>query len=400
METYYTAFLVPTWKLNAIYMLGLACLGVVMGGWLKRKLPLLRRLNIPTPIAGGMVYAILALVLRDRVVNIDADAVLRDLLMVAFMTTIGLSARLQLIRQGGLGVVVLLVIATAGAVVQNLLGMGLAALLRIDPRLGILTGSVALAGGPATALAFGPIFEKMGVTGATAAAFAAATFGIVVAGLIGGYIGGQIIRRHRLKPLPDAAADRLAQHTWAGVPSLNTVLVLGISMGVGGLLSDAIERRGVILPSYIGSMFVAAVIRNLDDRFGFARIAQSEITALGQIALYLFIVMALLTLRLWELVHLALPLVAILAAQVALCWLMSVSIAFRLTGHDYDAAVTSAGFCGFMLGVTSNAIASMEELVEQFGPAPRAFLVVPIVGAFLIDLTNSAVITVMANWWR
>ncbi len=381
-------------------MLGLGCLGVAMGSWLKRKVPLLGRLNIPTPIAGGMIYAVLALVLRDRVVNIEADGVLRDLFMIAFMTTVGMSARVQLIRRGGIGVVVLLAIATAGAVVQNLLGMGLAGLLHIDPRLGILTGSVALAGGPATALAFGPVFEKMGVAGATAAGFAASTFGITVAGLIGGYLGARIIRRHGLKSTGEAADKGFVKSALAGIPSMNTVLVLGISMGLGGLLSDTIQSRGIILPSYIGSMFVAAVIRNLDDRFGFARIAQAEIAALGHIALYLFIVMALLTLRLWELVHLALPLLVILAAQVVLCWLMSVVAAYRLMGRDYDAAVTAAGFCGFMLGVTSNAVASMEELVEQFGPAPRAFLVVPIVGAFLIDLTNSAVITVMANWLR
>jgi len=381
-------------------MLGLACLGVAMGGWLKRKLPLLDRLNIPTPIAGGMIYAILALALRDRVVNIEADGTLRDLFMIAFMTTVGMSARLQLIREGGFGVVLLLVISTAGAVVQNLLGMGLASILHIDPRLGILTGSVALAGGPATALAFGPVFEKMGVAGATAAGFAASTFGITVAGLIGGYLGARIIRRHRLKPAAEAAAPTNVKSVLAGLPGMNTVLVLGISMGLGGLLSDAIQRRGILLPSYIGSMFVAMIIRNLDDRFAFARIAPNEIGALGHISLYLFIVQALLTLRLWELAHLALPLLAILSAQVALCWLMSVTAAYRLMGRDYDGAVTAAGFCGFMLGVTSNAVASMEELVEQFGPAPRAFLVVPIVGAFLIDLTNSAVITVMANWWR
>jgi ESS family glutamate:Na+ symporter len=400
METYYTAFLVPTWKLNAVYMLGLGCLGVVMGSWLKRKVPLLGRLNIPTPIAGGMVYAVLVLLLRDRVVNIEADGVLRDLFMIAFMTTVGMSARLQLVRQGGIGVVVLLAIATAGAVVQNALGMGLASLLHIDPRLGILTGSVALTGGPATALSFGPSFEKMGVAGATAAGFAASTFGITVAGLIGGYLGARIIRRHGLKSTGEAPTPGVIKSALAGIPSMNTVLAMGISMGLGGLLSDAIQRHGILLPSYIGSMFVAAVLRNLDDRFGFAHIAQTEIAAVGHISLYLFIVMALLTLRLWELVHLALPLLVILAAQVALCWLMSVTVAYRMMGRDYDAAVTAAGFCGFMLGVTSNAIASMEELVEQFGPAPRAFLVVPIVGAFLIDLTNSAVITVMANWLR
>ncbi len=393
----YTALLVPTLKLNAAYVLGLACLGIAMGGSLKRRIPLLGRMNIPTPIAGGMIYAVLALVLHDRVVNVEADPVLRDLSMIAFMTTVGLNARLQLIREGGFGVIALLAIATVGAGVQNAIGMGLAALLHIDPRLGILTGSIALAGGPATALAFGPVFEKLGVAGATAAGFAASTFGIAVAGLIAGYVGGRIIRKNGLKPSSGASGGvHSPQKGWTNIPSMNTVLVMGISMGLGGLLSDAIQRHGIILPSYIGSMIVAAVIRNLDDRFRFVRISQTEVLAVGQIALYLFIVMALLTLRLWELVHLALPLLVILAVQVAVCWLMSLGT-FRLMGRDYDGAVTSAGFCGFMLGVTSNAVASMEELVEQFGAAPRAFLVVPIVGAFLIDLTNSALITWMAN---
>jgi ESS family glutamate:Na+ symporter len=190
--------LIPVWKLNAAQVFCLACLGVVMGNWLKRRLPLLDRLNIPAPIAGGMVYALLELGLRDRYLNFEADVVLRDLLMVTFMTTVGLNARLRLIREGGLGVIWLLALASAGAVVQNLLGIGLALALHVDPRLGILTGSVALAGGPATALAFGPVFEKMGVQGSTAAAFAAATFGITVAGLIAGYIGGSLVRRHKL----------------------------------------------------------------------------------------------------------------------------------------------------------------------------------------------------------
>ena len=388
--------MIPVWKLNAALVLGLASLGVVMGNWLKRRLPLLDRLNIPAPIAGGMVYALLALALRDRVLNVEADVVLRDLLMVAFMTTVGLSARLQLIREGGLGVVWLLAIASAGAVFQNLLGIGLAAALHVDPRLGILTGSVALTGGPATALAFGPVFEKMGVPGATAAAFAAATFGITVAGLIAGYIGGSLVRRHKLTGAGLRVVERLEPESRAHL--LPTILVMGLSIGLGSLLSDAIGRRGIILPGYIGAMIVAAIIRNLDDRYHFVRISQPDVTALGRIVLYLFIVMALLTLRLWELAHLALPMLVMLAAQVALCWLMCITAVFWIMGRDYEAAVTSAGFCGFMLGITSNAIASMEELVEKFGAAPRAFLVVPVVGAFLIDFTNSLIITAMANW--
>jgi len=394
---------IPTWKLNAAQVLGLACLGVLMGSWLKRKMPLLDRLNIPVPIAGGMVYAVLAMLLRDRVVNIEADVVLRDLLMVAFMTTIGLNARMQLIKEGGIGVILLLAIASFGAVLQNLLGMGLAVLLGVDPRLGILTGSVALTGGPATSLAFGGMFEKMGVQGATTVAFASATFGITVAGLIGAFIGARLIRRHNLKPgeagVP--AGPKAAEADVSAVPQLlQTVLLLGIAIGLGNVLSGQIERLGVVLPGYIGAMIVAALIRNLADGYGLVRISQAEVMSVGRIILYLFIVMALLTLRLWELAHLALPMIVMLAAQVALCWLMCITLSFRTMGRDYESAVTAAGFCGFMLGITSNAVASMEELVEKYGPAPRAFLVVPVVGAFLIDFTNSLIITTMANLLR
>ena len=391
--------MIPTVKISAVQVLGLAALGVVIGAWMKRRVPLLDRLNIPVSILGGMVYAIAALACRDRLVNFDADVVLRDLLMIAFMTTIGLSARLELVRRGGARMLWFLGAATLGAVLQNLLGMGLARVLGVDPRLGILTGSVSLAGGPATALAFGGTFEKMGVAGATTVAFASATFGITVAGLIGGYIGGRLIRRHKLQPAAGTAARET--HTDGSAGSLMTVvLVLAIAMGAGSLVSAGIQSLGVILPVYIGSMIVAAVLRNLNDRFQLARIAQPEVDLVGRLALYLFIVMALITLRLWELAHLALPMFAMLAVQVVFCYVMCVTLSWWVMGRNYEAAVSSAGFCGFMLGITANAVACMEELVEKYGPAPQAFLIVPIVGAFLIDFTNSLIITAFANWLR
>lgn len=389
----------PTLKISAVQVLGLAALGVLAGTWLKRRVPLLDRLNIPAPIVGGMLYAVAALVLHYESVNLEADVVLRDLLMVAFMTTIGLGARLQLIRQGGARVIWFLGIASLGAVLQNLLGMGLAHALGVDPRLGILTGSVALAGGPATALAFGGTFEKMGVRGATTVAFAAATFGITVAGLIGGYIGGWLIRRHGLEAGEAGAAQTADAPAEAG-SLLNTVIAMAIAMGAGSLVSAGIQALGVVLPVYIGSMMVAMAMRNLDDRYHFARIAQAEVDSLGRIALYLFIVMALITLKLWELSHLALPMLAMLAVQVVFCCVMCITLPFWVMGRKYEAAVSAAGFCGFMLGITANAVACMEELVEKYGPAPQAFLVVPIVGAFLIDFTNSLIITAFANWMK
>jgi ESS family glutamate:Na+ symporter len=388
----------PVWKLNPAQVLALASLGVALGFWLKRRLPLLDRLDIPVPIVGGTVYALLTLALHGRVVNLEVDTTLRDLLMIAFMTTIGLNARLELIRKGGVGAIKLLAIATVGAMLQNVLGILLAKALHVDPRLGILTGSVALTGGPATAAAFGGTFEKLGVQGATTVALAAATFGIAVAGLIGAYIGASLIGRKRsvLKPVAPIPTESAAQSS----NLLTAVLVVGVCVGLGNLLSLGIERMGVILPAYIGAMIIGAIVRNLDDRFRFASVAQADIDTLSRIALYLFITMALLTLRLWEIAHLALPMLVILGAQVVFCWLMCVTICYRGMGRDYEAAVTTAGFCGFMLGITANAVACMEELVEKYGPAPQAFLVVPIVGAFLIDFTNSFIITAMMNAMR
>lgn len=387
----------PVWKLNSAQLLALACLAVALGAWLKRKLPLLDRLEIPVPIAGGTAFAIAALALHGRVMNFDSDTSLQTLFMIAFMTTIGLNARLELLRRGGAGVVKLLAIASLGAALQNLLGMGLARLMGVDPRLGILTGAVALAGGPATAAAFGPTFERLGVHGASSVALASATFGIAVAGLVGAYIGARLARRKKIPRASGSAPAPQSATTQASNLMIATLLI-GVCVGLGNLLSLAIERTGVVLPAYIGAMIVAAIVRNLDDRLGFMRVSQDDIDALGRIALYLFIAMALINMRLWEIASLALPMLALLMAQVVFCWLMCVTLCYRGMGSDYEAAVTTAGFCGFMLGITANAVACMEELVEKLAPAPQSFLVVPIVGAFLIDFTNSIIITAMANW--
>jgi ESS family glutamate:Na+ symporter len=396
---------IPTWKLSAVQVLALGCLGIVIGAWLKKKLPILDRLCIPTSIVGGLVFASAALALHGRYLNLEADTTLRDLMMVAFMTTIGLNARLELIRRGGVKVIVMLALAGGGAVLQNLLGIGLAKLLGVNPLVGILSGSVALTGGPATAAAFGPTFEKWGVIGATELALASATFGIAVSGLVGGYIGGRLIRRHQLRS-PGAAAPIStastveAEHDKKMSGLLQPVLVIGVAMGLGNLISMGMERLHLTLPSYIGAMIAAAVIRNLNDRFHFFTISQPRVDECAVVALYMFIVMAVLTLQLWKLAELALPLIVMLIAQVALCWLMCVTICFYWMGRNYESAVMSSGFCGFMLGITANAVACMEELVEKFGPAPQAFLVVPIVGAFLIDFVNALIITGMGNLVR
>lgn len=385
-------------KLNAIQVLALAALGVALGEWLRAHFAVLRRLSIPGPVAGGLVYAFLTLVLRGRWVNFEMDMALRDILMVAFFTTIGMAASWKLIRAGGAQVLLYLALATAGAVLQNLLGMAMARGFGLNPLLGIISGSVALAGGPATSLAFGGTFEKLGVAGASALGLASATFGITTAGLLSGYIGQRLIAARKLRG--GGTKRTAASGPSAAVRVMESVIVLAAAMGLGNLLSGAMERAGLVLPSYIGAMIAAAAIRNLDDRFGFARIEPRTVAMLGNIALYLFIVMALLTLRLWELATLALPLTALLAAQVALVWLLCRLLCFPLMGRDYESAVMTAGFSGFMLGTTANAVAAMDELERGYGPAPRAFMVTPLVGGFLIDFTNALVITAMANWTK
>jgi len=391
-----------TWTLNAVQVLFLGCIGILLGAWLKRRLRFLDRLYIPTSIIGGLAFALFALALHGRYADFAPDTTLRDLMMIAFMTTIGLNARMALIRRGGMQVLLMLALATAGAILQNLLGMGLAKAMGLNPLVGILSGSVALAGGPATALAFGPTFESHGVRGATEIAAASAIFGITVAGLVGGYIGSRLIRRHKLQsnPGPKHVSTTPQEQPYEAGALLPTVLVIGVAMGLGNLISTGLARLHFILPAYIGAMLAAAVIRNLNDHFSFFRLSQASVNACAMVSLYLFIVLAVMTLRLWELAHLVLPMVLILAAQVVLCWLMCVTACFYLMGRNYESAVMSSGFCGFMLGITANAVACMEELVEKFGPAPQSFLVVPLVGAFLIDVTNSLIITAMLNMLR
>jgi glutamate:Na+ symporter, ESS family len=290
--------------------------------------------------------------------------------------------------------------------------------LGMHPLFGVLNGSVTLTGGPATGLAFAPQFEQAGVPGAATVAVAAAMVGIVSGGLIGGPVGTLLIERHRLRrprrevrhdeppiatQIVEANLQEPPQHAPPGEDKesyalLKALVVILVAMWLGSWVSARFTAMGITLPAYIGAMLAAAALRNLDDVTGLVGLSQRVIDDIGSVSLSLFLVLALMTLQLWQLAGLALPMLVILAAQVALvaaaCWPM-----FRLMGADYDAAVMSGGLCGFMLGTTANAMASMETIVDRYGPAPRAYLVVPMVGAFFIDFTNALLITVCLNLW-
>ena len=397
--------------------------GVVLftGYAIRRFVPTLARYNVPAPVIGGLLVATATTIARSRGTDlVTFDTQLQAPLMIAFFTTIGFGASLSLLRVGGPQVLLFSLLCTVLAVCQNLIGAGLAWMMGLNPLFGVLNGSVTLTGGPATGLAFAPLFEQAGVPGAASVAVAAAMVGIVSGGLIGGPIGTWLIERHKLavsrgtgartadgQLAAQIAEDQLddpVTHAPAGEDEesyalLKAIVVILVAMWVGSWVSGRLQALGFTLPAYIGAMLVASVIRNVDDATRVIGLSQRTIDDIGNVALSLFLVLALMTLRLWELAGLAGPMVVILAAQVALIAAVCIWLIFPAMGKDYDSAVMSGGLCGFMLGTTANAMANMKALADRFGPAPRAFLVVPMVGAFFIDFVNAVLITACLNIW-
>ena len=411
--------------LDLVQTLAFAGVALFAGYGLRRLVPPLARYNIPAPVIGGLLVALVITIARTRGVTfVRFDTTLQPPLMIAFFTSIGFGASLSLLRVGGPLVVFFFLISSLAAVAQNVVGVLCARALGQPDLLGVLAGSVTLTGGPATGLAFAPLFEEAGVQAAGTVAVAAAMVGIVSGGVLGGPIATWLIERRGLVPprlrdgnAPGVTAQNIAEQHMPepavrtppgedreSYAILKTLVVLLVAMGIGSAFSGWLNARlapyGMALPAYIGAMLVASAIRNLDDVAGMIGISQSLVDDFGNVALSLFLVLALMTLQLWEILNVAVPLAVILFFQVALVAVLSVWPIAWLMGRDYEGAVISGGFCGFMLGTTANAMANMEAVVQRYGPAPRAFLVVPIVGAFFIDFTNSLIITVFLNLLR
>jgi ESS family glutamate:Na+ symporter len=408
-------------KLNLIHTVAFAGVVLFIGYGLRRLIRPLARYNLPAPVIGGLLIAVITLFARQSGMTLfEFDTTLRDPLMIAFFTTIGFGASLQLLKIGGPQVLIFFLFATVFAILQNVLGALIALPFGLHPLFGVLCGSVTLTGGPATGLAFAPLFEQAGVKGAGTIAIAAAMFGITVGGIIGGPVGTLLIDRHKLKkghakgkPVLTGTAENIVEEkmsepkveTPAGedVESyilLKNLVAILVAMWAGFYLSKLFASLGITLPAYIGAMFAGAIIRNFDDLTRLIKLSQRTIDDIGHVALSLFLVIALMTLKLWELAGLFLPLVIILIAQAIMVSLVCFWPLFQMMGRDYDSAVMSGGFIGFMLGTTANAMASMKSLVERYGRAPRACLVVPMVGAFFIDFTNALIITVFLNIFK
>ncbi len=402
------------YELDLLQTLSLAALVYFGGIQLQKRITWLDRLNIPAAVVGGLLFTLMVMLLREQGVTIQLDTAMQSTLSVAFFTSIGMGASLALLRVGGIQVFIFLVLATLFCLVQNFVGIAIALGFGENPLLGVMAGSVTLVGGPATGLAFAPVFEEAGLKGAAPLALTAATGGIVCGGLVGGPVGTSLIQRYRLvapgstgnaagqveaelDPVPETIVVEVDRED---SPFMRNVAVLGLAMAVGSIVSGYIQSLGVTLPAYIGAMLVASVLRNLDDVSGWLRIDQRTMEFIGNLALNLFLVVALMDLKLWELAGLALPLFLILVAQVIVVVLFALTVSFRTMGKDYESAVMATGFIGFVLGTTANAVANMRALVARFGPAPRAFLVVPLVGAFFIDFANAIIITFFVNWLK
>ena len=402
-------------ELDFVQTLAFAGVALLLGEGLRRLVPVLARYNLPAPVLGGLLVAVAVLLARGQGVTlVQFDTTLQSPLMIAFFTTIGFGASLSLLKIGGPQVLRFFLLASVFAVVQNVVGILIAMGFGLHPLFGVLAGSVTLTGGPATGLAFAPLFEEAGVVGASSVAIAVAIGGIVAGGLVGGPAGTILIERGRI------ATPRRGSGPGSGVevalvetevtttvlaseddddawPIVKNLVAILVAMWIGFWVSRGFEALGMTLPAYIGAMLVAAAIRNIDDVTGWIGLSHRFVNSFGIVSLTLFLVMALMTLKLWELAGLVLPLLLILVVQVAIAAVVAMGPVFRIMGRNYESAVMSGGFIGFMLGTTANAMAVMRALVERYGPAPRAFLVAPIVGAFFIDFTNAIIITFFLN---
>ena len=400
--------------LDFLQTLALAGAVVLAGQWICSQVGVLERFSIPPPVVGGLLVALLLLGSKSLGGPVlTFDTLLQTPLLVAFFASLGFAARLDLLRRGGPQVLVFLALCSGFAVLQSLLGIAVAAMFGLPPLFGVLVGAVTLTGGPATGAAFAPLFEAAGVVGAGAIAVASATAGIVLGGLLGGPLVVRLMRTEGLRGPPPTAPQSAASDLPTDLPAIGetatvrategsaftaVALLLGIVV-VGQWVSSLIERTGVTLPGYIGAMLLAAVVTNAGPLLGRLRPDPAVIEALGAIALSLFLAMWLMTLDLTRLHGVALPLLVNLALQVALIAL-ALRLVYRVMGRDYDAAVMSGGFTGFMLGTTATALAVMRTLVARHGVAPRAFLVAPVVGAFFIDFTNALIINTFLNLLR
>lgn len=394
-----------TITMNMIQSIGLAVILLLIGKALRKRVNFFEKYCIPAPVIGGLLFAIITLILRlTGVLMFEFDTTLQAFFMTMFFTSVGFNASLKVLKKGGPKVFLFLGIATLLVILQNAVAVGLAGLVGVHPLLALMTGSTPMTGGHGTSAAFAPTVEALGITGALTVAVAAATFGLVAGSMMGGPVANRLIIKHDLLNKKRVSGnvdedmvkekDTLLDGDKIGMAFFQIL----IAMGIGVYVSNLIALTGITMPGYIGGMLVAAVLRNISDSGAF-KTPQEEIGVVGDVALNLFLAMALMTLKLWELIDLAIPMIVLLAAQALLMYLFATYITFPLMGKDYDAAVISAGHCGFGMGATPNGVANMASVAQKYEYSAVAYFVVSLVGALFIDFTNAFVITTFINFF-
>ena len=389
-------------ELDMYQATAVAAIVLLLGRILVDKIAILRKYCIPAPVVGGFIYAILHLVVRSAgILEISADMTLKNVFMVAFFCSVGYTASFKMLKKGGIQTIVFLLLAVVMVILQNCLGAGLASAFGLDPRLGLATGSIPMVGGHGTAGSFGPMLEELGVANANVVAIASATFGLVAGCAIGGPIAYNKIHKFNLKSVAlDTTIEEMVEKDETGAIDskqfLDAFLYLIIAIGAGTVVSMFLGKL-MTFPFYIGAMLVGAVIRNVMDAMQ-KEIPMEEIGTLGGSCLSIFLGLAMIDMKLWQLAELALPLVVMLAAQTILMFVYAYFVVFNVLGRTYDAAVMTTGFCGFGMGATPNAMANMQAVTGQYGPAPTAFMVVPLVGSLFIDFCNASILTAFINF--
>lgn len=389
---------------NMAETLAISIFVLIIGKFIRKKIRILEKFFIPAPVIGGTLFSLVLLLGHiTNIFSFEFDGVLKDFLMLTFFTTIGFTASGKLLKKGGIGVIIFLFTATLLAVVQNIVGVFLAKIFGLNPLLGLVVGSIPLTGGHGTSGAFGIVLEEMGVTGAFSVAIAAATYGLIAGCLLGGPIAKKLKERYNLKPnLEELKEENTKEETkelLGEEGAFLAIMLTAMAMGLGYWVAPFLKNYGVVIPVYIGPMIVAAIIRNISDTMN-KPLPMKALSSTGNISLALFLAMALMALKLWELAALAIPIATILIVQTIVTGIYAYFITFRLNGKDYDSAVITTGHCGFALGATPNAMANMDVFMKENGFAPRAYFVLPIVGALFIDFTNATVITIFINLFK
>ena len=391
-------------QLDMYQTIAAAVLVLMLGKYLKRKCSILEKFCIPAPVIGGVIFAVFTCICYvTGIAEFSFDDILREVCMVFFFTSVGFQANLKVLKSGGKSLVVFLGLVILLIISQNLVAVGMSKVLGLSPLIGMCTGSIPMVGGHGTAGAFGPVLEDFNIDGATTICTAAATFGLICGSLIGGPLGKRLIEKRNLLETAIPEDDSLLveeeeKHERHTNMYAAAVFQLILAIGLGTIFSYFLTKTGMTFPIYIGAMIAAALFRNIGEYTGKFTIHMGEINDLGGISLSLFLGIAMITLKLWQLADLALPLFILLAAQVLLIAVFTYFIEFNIMGRDYDAAVLVAGTCGFGMGATPNAMANMQAICEKYTTSVKAYLLIPLVGSLFADFINSLVITFFINF--